>query len=90
MKYSIQHFGLISILARALFISVGCSKGESQAGVQPAGIPPNELAEPVTPNAPAAKSDVTKQQQSNQMPMPGQANDHSTLDPHTTQRNQKP
>jgi hypothetical protein len=34
----------------------------------------------------AAKSDITKAQQGSAMPMPGQANDHSTLDPKPTQK----
>ena len=34
----------------------------------------------------AAKTDLTKAQQSNAMPMPGQANDHSTLAPKATQK----
>lgn len=34
----------------------------------------------------AAKSDISKAQQSNSMPMPGQANDHSTLEPNASQK----
>ena len=33
-----------------------------------------------------AKSDITKAQQENAMPLPGQANDHSTLSPTATQK----
>ena len=33
-----------------------------------------------------AKSDITKAQQENAMPLPGQANDHSTLSPKATQK----
>jgi hypothetical protein len=34
----------------------------------------------------AAKSDVSKSQQSSAMPLPGQANDHSTLSPAASQK----
>jgi hypothetical protein len=37
-------------------------------------------------NSSGAKSDVSKSQQSNDMPMPGQANDHSTLSPNASQK----
>ena len=33
-----------------------------------------------------AKSDISKDQQGNAMPLPGQANDHSTLSPKATQK----
>ena len=33
-----------------------------------------------------AKSDITKAQQESAMPLPGQANDHSTLSPKATQK----
>jgi hypothetical protein len=33
-----------------------------------------------------AKSDISKAQQGNAMPLPGQANDHSTLSPKATQK----
>ncbi|MDP2369474.1 hypothetical protein [Rhodoferax sp.] len=46
---------------------------DTQVGVTPAG--PSREA-PATTSA--AKSDVSKTDQSNAMPMPGQANDHST------------
>lgn len=47
---------------------------ETQVGVVPAG--PSKEA-PATTSA--AKSDISKSDQSNSMPMPGQANDHSAL-----------
>ena len=34
----------------------------------------------------AAKSDISKAQQDSAMPLPGQANDHSTLSPKATQK----
>jgi hypothetical protein len=40
----------------------------------------------VSSNSSGAKSDVSKSQQSNDMPMPGQANDHSTLAPNASQK----
>jgi hypothetical protein len=44
----------------------------------------------ITPADPRAKTDLTKAQQSSAMPMPGQANDHSTLAPNTTLKEAKP
>lgn len=49
---------------------------DTQVGVMPAG-PGKETAGTTS----AAKSDVSKAEQSSAMPMPGQANDHSTLEP---------
>lgn len=86
MTYSIKHSRYIFVLILTCLSITGCSKGADQAGVQPAVISPNVAAEPTTTNASPVKSDITKQQQSNQMPMPGQANDHSTLDPNATQK----
>ena len=50
-------------------------------GVEPAG-PTREAPATASP----AKSDINKTQQSTAMPMPGQANDHSTLSPKATQK----
>ena len=50
-------------------------------GTVPAG--PTKEA-PATTSA--AKSDISKAQQSNSMPMPGQVNDDSTLAPNATQK----
>ncbi|OGB68147.1 MAG: hypothetical protein A2496_00285 [Burkholderiales bacterium RIFOXYC12_FULL_60_6] len=50
-------------------------------GTVPAG-PTSEV--PAT--ASAAKTDLTKAQESSAMPMPGQANDHSTTSPKATQK----
>lgn len=90
MKSFKKRFGLVSALFICLLISVGCSKGEDRAMVQPPENLPGEKLEPATPDASAVKSDITKQQQSREMPMPGQANDHSTLDPNATQKNRQP
>ena len=54
-------------------------------GVVPAGPTAEALATTST-----AKSDISKTQQSNAMPMPGQANDHSTLSPKATQKSTSP
>ncbi|MBU3628592.1 hypothetical protein [Polynucleobacter sp. AP-Reno-20A-A9] len=90
MKYSVKRVGLIFAISLSLLTSVGCSKEVDKVGVQPAEIAPNESTENATPNASAVKSDITKEQQSKEMPLPGQANDHSTLDPVATQKNHKP
>jgi|GEM_PF-1477837 len=49
---------------------------DTQVGVMPAG-PGKETAGTTS----AAKSDISKAEQSSAMPMPGQANDHSSLEP---------
>lgn len=91
MKYPINKLGSILALSTVLLMTLaGCPKGTDKVGVQPADIPPNEASQPAAPNDSAVKSDITKQQQSKEMPMPGQANDHSTLDPNATQKNRKP
>ncbi len=50
-------------------------------GVGP-GLPVKETAGTTS----SAKSDISKAQQSSAMPLPGQANDHSTLSPKATQK----
>ncbi len=90
MKYSNMRFGSVLALLLIIFISSGCSKGVDKVGVQPADMLPNENVQRSTLNESAVKSDITKEQQSREMPMPGQANDHSTLDPDATQKNHKP
>jgi hypothetical protein len=50
------------------------------------GTPPEAPTQGVPANASSAKSEVSKSQQSNNMPMPGQANDHSTLAPNASQK----
>jgi hypothetical protein len=50
------------------------------------GTLPEPPTKDIAANASGAKSDVSKSQQSNNMPMPGQANDHSTLAPNASQK----
>jgi PBP1b-binding outer membrane lipoprotein LpoB len=50
------------------------------------GTPPEAPTTGASSTRSGAKSDVTKSQQSNDMPMPGQANDHSTLAPNASQK----
>jgi hypothetical protein len=50
-------------------------------GVEPAG-PTKEAPATTSP----AKSSISKAQQSSAMPLPGQANDHSTLSPKASQK----
>lgn len=57
------------------------SSQSTVVGTVPAG--PTKEA-PATTSA--AKSDISKAQQSNSMPMPGQVNDDSTLAPNATQK----
>lgn len=93
--------GTVAIIVLAAALSASCSDAvapmppvqapaatasdtasqSSVVGTVPAG--PTKEA-PATTSA--AKSDISKAQQSNSMPMPGQANDHSTPAPNATQR----
>jgi PBP1b-binding outer membrane lipoprotein LpoB len=50
------------------------------------GTQPEAPTQGVSTNSSGAKSDISKSQQSNDMPMPGQANDHSTLAPNASQK----
>lgn len=50
------------------------------------GTPPAGPTAEATGTTSAVKSDVSKTEQSNAMPMPGQANDHSTLSPAASQK----
>lgn len=57
----------------------------TMVGTVPAG--PTKEAPATTSSA---TSDISKTQQSNSMPMSGQANDHSTLAPNATQKANSP
>jgi hypothetical protein len=61
------------------------SQQSSLVGTVPAG-----PASDAPADATAAKTDLTKAQQSSAMPMPGQANDHSTTAPKATQKTTTP
>lgn len=61
--------------------SAGIDPRSKVIGVEPAG-----LAKETAATTSTAKSDISKAQQSSAMPMPGQANDHSTLSPMATQK----
>jgi hypothetical protein len=50
------------------------------------GTPPEAPTTGASSTRSGANSDVSKSQQSNNMPMPGQANDHSTLAPNASQK----
>lgn len=101
MNDSIHPYGLATALMFAACFAAGCSdtvaptpvvpqpaatasdtsSQSSVVGTVPAG-PTNDTHLTTS----AAKSDINKTQQSNDMPMPGQANDHSTLAPNATQK----
>lgn len=101
MKDSIPPFGLTTALIVAACFAAGCSDTVAPTSVlpQPAapasdtsspssviGIAPAEPAKDPQSTPSAEKSDISKAQQSNDMPMPGQANDHSTLAPNASQK----
>ncbi len=101
MKASDRQQGAMAIMVLAAALSASCSDAvapkppeqtpaasasdtTSQSSVVstvPAG--PTKEA-PATTSA--AKTDISKAQQSNSMPMPGQVNDDSTLAPNATQK----
>ena len=101
MNDSIHPFGLTTALLFAAWFAAGCSDTVAPTPVlpQPAatasdtssqssvvGTVPAEPAKDTHSTTSAAKSDISKAQQSNNMPMPGQANDHSTLAPNASQK----
>jgi hypothetical protein len=93
MKTSIRQCHTVGALVLALGLNVACTdqaapqtKIDEQSASPAAGAPPDSQVG-VVPAGPgkeapattsAVKSDVSKAQQSSAMPMPGQANDHST------------
>jgi hypothetical protein len=87
--------------AIALVLLTSCSEKKSVPIVGNVPLTPGPAAEPATnvlgvrPAAPTndtssstapAKSDMNPEQQSTAMPMPGQANDHSVLEPKPSQK----
>lgn len=85
----------------ALVLSTGCSEKNTAPVSGSAPLTSGPAAEPATnvlgvkPAAPTqdsssstspAKSDMNQAQQSTAMPMPGQANDHSVLEPRPSQK----
>jgi len=101
MNHSIRSFGLKAALLLAAAIAAGCSDTVTPTpqAPQPAATASDTSSQssvvgtvPAGPSSDtrsggsAAKSDISKTQQSNDMPMPGQANDHSTPAPNATQK----
>jgi hypothetical protein len=101
MNDSIHPLGLTAALIFAAGIATACSDTAAPTPVlpQPAatasdtssqssvvGTVPAGPTKDIQPDTSAAKSDISKTQQSNNMPMPGQANDHSTLAPNASQK----
>ena len=50
------------------------------------GVEASKAANETPSTTSSAKSDISKTEQANAMPLPGQANDHSTLSPKATQK----
>lgn len=71
------------LLLISLWILCSCGKTEKLDATPPA---PNPTPSSTLKEHPSAKSDVTDEQQSREMPLPGQANDHSTPDRDATQK----
>ncbi len=97
---AVKHAGLAFVIAAAVIL-IGCSERTTalpNAAAAPgsaATTDPRAQVLGVTPGGPAqetpettstAKSDVSKSQQATAMPLPGQANDHSTLSPKASQK----
>ncbi len=61
--------------------AAGMDQRSKAVGVEPAG-PTKEAPATTSP----VESSISKAQQSNAMPLPGQANDHSTLSPQASQK----
>lgn len=101
MIHSRHPIGLKAALLFAACVAAGCSDTVSPtpAAPQPAatasdtssqsslvGTVPAGPTQNTDSTTSAAKSDISKAQQSNDMPMPGQANDHSTPAASATQK----
>ena len=96
---NIQHIALATTIAAALTL-LGCSEkpappkanapASSAALNDPRakvlGVEHVGTAKETVSTTSAAKSDITKAQQDAAMPLPGQANDHSTLSPKASQK----
>ena len=99
MTNSILHrfVGVLTVLL--LFSVLGC-KDKSVAADKTApmssattdprakviGVAPGGAAADTAATTSSAKSDISKSQEASAMPLPGQANDHSTLSPKPTQK----
>lgn len=59
---------------------------ESDPRAQAIGVKAVGPAADTSQTTPSSKSDLTKSQEANAMPLPGQANDHSTLSPKASQK----
>ncbi len=100
MNDSIHPFGLTAALIFAAGLATACSDTVSPTPYVPpaatasdtsaqsslVGTVPAEPTKDTHSTTSAAKSDISKTQQSNSMPMPGQANDHSTPSPKASQK----
>ena len=62
------------------------SAAESDPRAKVLGVEHVGTAKETVGTASSAKSDISKTQQDSAMPLPGQANDHSTLSPKATQK----
>ena len=105
MNISNSQHGLMAAIVFAAALLVSCSDAVSPLPAAPApaatasditsqltvvGTVPAGPTKEAPATTSAATSDISKTQQSSSMPMPGQANDHSTLAPNATQKTNNP
>jgi PBP1b-binding outer membrane lipoprotein LpoB len=101
MKFAMSPYTPMATLLFAAYLATGCSKRTEPIPVVPqaaatasdvssqpslVGTVPVDTNKDTPATTSAEKSNVSKVQQSNDMPMPGQANDHSTLAPNASQK----
>jgi PBP1b-binding outer membrane lipoprotein LpoB len=102
MKFAMSPYTPMAALLFAAYLATGCSERTeepipvvpqaaataSDVSSQPSlvGTLPVDTNRDTPATTSAEKSNVSKVQQSNDMPMPGQANDHSTLAPNASQK----
>ena len=67
-------------------VKVNAATAENDPRAKVLGVEHVGIAKETPGTTSPAKSDITKAQQENAMPLPGQANDHSTLSPKATQK----
>ncbi|MEO8386570.1 MAG: hypothetical protein ABI583_15070 [Betaproteobacteria bacterium] len=101
MNYATIKCAGIAVAIAAAVATTGCTEKSTalpNAGAVPGsaattdpraqvlGVAPGGAAKETPETTSTAKSDVSKAQQATAMPMPGQANDHSTLSPKASQK----
>ena len=90
----VKRFAIVAVVTTLAAFSFGCKDKaasptpvtENDPRAKVLGVGPGEPVKETPGTTSPVKSDVSKAQEANAMPLPGQANDHSTLSPKATQK----